>query len=58
VRIDIGQVGEIESIDPSIIQTLQANGFIPVIAPIGSGRKPARPTTSTPTSSPARWPRC
>jgi acetylglutamate kinase len=36
-KIDIGQVGEIESIDPSIIQTLTANGFIPVIAPIGSG---------------------
>jgi acetylglutamate kinase len=38
VRIDIGQVGEIESIDPSIIQTLTSNGFIPVIAPIASGR--------------------
>ncbi len=36
-KIDIGQVGEIESIDPSIIQTLTGNGFIPVIAPIGSG---------------------
>ena len=36
-QIDIGQVGEIESIDPSIIETLTANGFIPVIAPIGSG---------------------
>ncbi len=37
-RIDIGQVGEIESIDPSVIQTLSSNGFVPVIAPIGSGR--------------------
>jgi acetylglutamate kinase len=37
VRIDIGQVGEIEKIDPSIIATLAGNGFIPVIAPIGSG---------------------
>jgi acetylglutamate kinase len=37
VRIDIGQVGEIEKIDPSIITTLAVNGFIPVIAPIGSG---------------------
>ena len=36
-RIDIGQVGEVESIDPSVIQTLTGNGFIPVIAPIGSG---------------------
>ncbi len=36
-HIDIGQVGEIEAIDPSVIQTLTTNGFIPVIAPIGSG---------------------
>ena len=36
-HIDIGQVGEIESIDPRVIQTLTGNGFIPVIAPIGSG---------------------
>jgi acetylglutamate kinase len=36
-QIDIGQVGEIQSIDPGIIQTLTSNGFIPVIAPIGSG---------------------
>ncbi len=36
-KVDIGQVGEIESVDPSIIQTLTGNGFIPVIAPIGSG---------------------
>jgi acetylglutamate kinase len=37
VAIDIGQVGEIESIDPGVIQTLSTAGFIPVIAPIGSG---------------------
>jgi acetylglutamate kinase len=37
-QLDIGQVGVIESIDPSVIQTLTANGFIPVIAPIGSGQ--------------------
>ena len=36
-QVDIGQVGEIEAIDPSVIQTLTATGFIPVIAPIGSG---------------------
>lgn len=35
--IDIGQVGEIQSIDPGILQTLTQAGFIPVIAPIGSG---------------------
>ncbi|MCZ7560026.1 MAG: acetylglutamate kinase [Burkholderiaceae bacterium] len=38
-KIDIGQVGEIERIDPGIIRTLTANGFIPVIAPIGSGEE-------------------
>ena len=38
-EIDIGQVGESEKIDPGIIQTLTANGFIPVIAPIGSGEE-------------------
>ncbi len=36
-QIDIGQVGEIQSIDPGIILTLTSAGFIPVIAPIGSG---------------------
>jgi acetylglutamate kinase len=36
--IDIGQVGDIESIDPSVIDTLEAGGFIPVVAPIGVGR--------------------
>jgi len=37
-QIDIGQVGEIETIDPAVIQTLTTSGFIPVIAPIGSGK--------------------
>ncbi len=35
--IDIGQVGEISAIDPSIISFLDAGDFIPVIAPIGVG---------------------
>jgi acetylglutamate kinase len=35
--VDIGQVGEIESIDPSVISTLEQGGFIPVVAPIGVG---------------------
>jgi len=35
--IDLGQVGEIESIDPGVISTLQQGGFIPVVAPIGTG---------------------
>ncbi|GAB1720375.1 MAG: N-acetylglutamate kinase [Nitrosospira sp.] len=36
-RLDIGQVGEIESIDPTLIALLEARDFIPVIAPIGVG---------------------
>jgi acetylglutamate kinase len=35
--IDIGQVGEIASIDPGIISALEDRGFIPVVAPIGVG---------------------
>ncbi len=35
--IDIGMVGEVESVDPAIIKSLEENNFIPVIAPIGSG---------------------
>jgi len=36
--IDLGQVGEIESIDPGVILTLEQGGFIPVVAPIGTGK--------------------
>ncbi|MCK9389894.1 MAG: acetylglutamate kinase [Sulfuritalea sp.] len=35
--IDIGQVGDIISIDPSLISLLDTGAFIPVIAPIGVG---------------------
>ena len=35
--VDLGQVGEVESIDPSVIGALEAGGFIPVVAPIGTG---------------------
>lgn len=35
--INIGQVGEIESIDPALIALLDTQDFIPVIAPIGVG---------------------
>jgi acetylglutamate kinase len=35
--LDIGQVGEIASIDPGIIGALEESGFIPVVAPIGVG---------------------
>ena len=33
--VDVGQVGEVQAIDTSIIDTLVASNFIPVIAPIG-----------------------
>lgn len=36
--IDIGQVGEVESIDPEVIQVLTAQNFVPVIAPVGVGK--------------------
>ncbi|MDG1813947.1 MAG: acetylglutamate kinase [Porticoccaceae bacterium] len=35
--IDIGHVGEVESINKSVINMLEQGGFIPVIAPIGVG---------------------
>ncbi|HEV8261209.1 MAG TPA: acetylglutamate kinase, partial [Burkholderiales bacterium] len=33
----IGQVGEIQSIDPEVISLLESREFIPVVAPIGVG---------------------
>ena len=36
--IDYGHVGEVESIDPRIVQLLDTEAFIPVIAPIGVGK--------------------
>lgn len=35
--IDIGLVGEVMNVNPSVIETLEAGGFIPVIAPVGVG---------------------
>jgi len=35
--IDIGHVGEVESIDPAVISMLVSGNFIPVVAPIGVG---------------------
>jgi len=35
--LDLGQVGEIDAIDPTVIFTLEQGGFIPVVAPIGVG---------------------
>jgi acetylglutamate kinase len=35
--VDLGFVGEIERIEPSVIQYLCQNGYIPVISPVGVG---------------------
>lgn len=37
--IDIGLVGEVDSVDPDIIDAVERGGFIPVISPIGVGTK-------------------
>ena len=36
---DVGQVGDIVSIDPSVVKALQDDQFIPVVSPIGFGEK-------------------
>lgn len=36
--LDIGYVGNVKSIDPTVINLLQTGGFIPVISPIGVGK--------------------
>lgn len=36
-NIDLGQVGDIDSIDPTLINFLDSGDFIPVVAPIGIG---------------------
>ncbi|HNI73982.1 MAG TPA: acetylglutamate kinase, partial [Accumulibacter sp.] len=36
--IDVGQVGDITHIDPSLIGHLESGGFIPVVAPVGVGK--------------------
>ncbi len=37
--IDLGHVGKVESIDPSILEMLVNKDFIPVIAPVGAGER-------------------
>jgi acetylglutamate kinase len=40
VRIpDMGMVGEVETVNPTAIEVLDSNRFIPVISPIGAGEK-------------------
>jgi acetylglutamate kinase len=37
--IDLGMVGDVESIHPVVIRTLESQNFIPVIAPVGVGNE-------------------
>lgn len=37
--IDLGLVGEVEKINPKILTSIDESGFIPVIAPVSSGKK-------------------
>jgi acetylglutamate kinase len=37
--VDLGLVGTVEEVDPALISTLVAQGYIPVIAPIGCGEE-------------------
>ena len=39
VEHDVGQVGDIEQIDPSVVKALQDDQFIPVVSPIGFGEQ-------------------
>jgi acetylglutamate kinase len=38
-KVDIGQVGEVRAINPTVIESLDRSDFIPVIAPIGVGER-------------------
>ena len=38
-QVDIGLVGEIDTINTGVLTTLRDGGFIPIIAPIGIGRE-------------------
>ncbi len=33
--IDLGRVGKVKEVDPSILRSLERDGFIPVVAPVG-----------------------
>ena len=39
IEHDVGQVGDIVSVDPSVVKALQDDAFIPVISPIGFGER-------------------
>ncbi len=35
--IDLGRVGEVEAINPEVLQALEGSRFIPIVAPVGGG---------------------
>lgn len=37
VPVDLGYVGEVSRVNPEIIETVIARGYIPVVAPVGAG---------------------
>ena len=39
IEHDVGQVGDIVSIDPGVVKALQDDAFIPVVSPIGFGEQ-------------------
>ena len=39
VEHDVGQVGDIDQIDPAVVKALQDDQFIPVVSPIGFGER-------------------
>jgi acetylglutamate kinase len=42
--VDLGLVGEVEKVDATVLRSLERDGFIPVIAPVGVGRDTRRTT--------------
>jgi len=38
-RLDVGLVGEVRAVNPTVIESLDRSDFIPVIAPVGAGDK-------------------
>ena len=36
-EVDLGQVGEVEAVDPGLVRALSRDGYIPIIASIGIG---------------------
>jgi acetylglutamate kinase len=39
IEHDVGQVGDIDQIDPAVVKALQDDQFIPVVSPIGFGEQ-------------------